>query len=920
MLLPEGVNGFTTQLWNRVVVPYNGSLPEFRHVLHHELVHAFQYGIIFEQFGSSLISVAGTQMPFWFAEGLAEYLSSDWDNDADMFLMDAALNGRVPLPSPELHGYAAYKVGQSFIKFLAETRGPKTFTCFLLRFRQTKNVERSILDIYGKKADELGHEWLEMIKRLYWPEVEKRNYPGNEGISITNKNYDEGTFFIQPRLSPAGDLTACYSNFHDSPRIMIIDKTGKIKYEIGRMGFHFDVESLHPFRCGLAWSPDGNKLAFVASRNGVDNVRTIDTKRKKLLKPLLLPDVEEINSIDWSPDGNSIACAVVDSGQSDILIYDLQNNCYCKLTSDREYDSDPRYTSDGKCILFIRQDTISTNICSSGTILRPYTQLWKIDISGNGKKQLTKSPCNKKNLCLSHSGDSIIYVSDVNGINNLVIASLGAPDSAIHITDINGMAQGPDVSRGGNTIVYSHYQKGTWSVKKINRQKMSYPFLKPVTSTCWTISKSSGTQLYPVFHDSISDSMFNVVMSNKSAIDKKRKHKHYSTKADSVVSSSEKTVPYNVRFYPDYTGFSLGASSRYGIYGQASVSFSDLLGDHRFALMGDVKGNVQEYAHLYGIYLNQKHRLNFGCALYYSNEFTPRRLSPKDIYSDSYGGVRLSIKYPLLKICRFEFETNFEIRNRIPAGYNESDGYFRQDTDERIEMNSFSPALAFVYDDVMWAQTGPHSGTRAIIRTNCALPSKISKNSYYSADCDLRHYWHLGHGITWANRLVLGASHPMNNESNTRKFLLGGNENWLVTDYSHSYNSTGYRENIHSVPYSEVITPFRGWSYFELFGNHVAILNTELRFPIIDNISTPFPLPFYLKQINSAIFCDIGNAWNTSDTYKNLPLPDKIYGGVGFGLRANIGYFILKFDHAWKTDWKTFIGPTMDYVSIGSEF
>jgi hypothetical protein len=119
MLLPEGVNGFTTQLWNRVVVPYNGSLPEFRHVLHHELVHAFQYGIIFEQFGSSLISVAGTQMPFWFAEGLAEYLSSDWDNDADMFLMDAALNGRVPLPSPELHGYAAYKVGQSFIKFLA---------------------------------------------------------------------------------------------------------------------------------------------------------------------------------------------------------------------------------------------------------------------------------------------------------------------------------------------------------------------------------------------------------------------------------------------------------------------------------------------------------------------------------------------------------------------------------------------------------------------------------------------------------------------------------------------------------------------------------------------------------------------------------------------------------------------------------
>ena len=39
-LIPEGVGGFTEAFKNRVVIPFNGSYEEFRHVLHHELTHA----------------------------------------------------------------------------------------------------------------------------------------------------------------------------------------------------------------------------------------------------------------------------------------------------------------------------------------------------------------------------------------------------------------------------------------------------------------------------------------------------------------------------------------------------------------------------------------------------------------------------------------------------------------------------------------------------------------------------------------------------------------------------------------------------------------------------------------------------------------------------------------------------------------
>ena len=37
----EGVGGVTELFKNRMVIPYNGSLKELKHVIYHELVHVF---------------------------------------------------------------------------------------------------------------------------------------------------------------------------------------------------------------------------------------------------------------------------------------------------------------------------------------------------------------------------------------------------------------------------------------------------------------------------------------------------------------------------------------------------------------------------------------------------------------------------------------------------------------------------------------------------------------------------------------------------------------------------------------------------------------------------------------------------------------------------------------------------------------
>ena len=41
MFMPEGVGGVTELYKNRVVIPFDGNNQQFKHVIHHELVHAF---------------------------------------------------------------------------------------------------------------------------------------------------------------------------------------------------------------------------------------------------------------------------------------------------------------------------------------------------------------------------------------------------------------------------------------------------------------------------------------------------------------------------------------------------------------------------------------------------------------------------------------------------------------------------------------------------------------------------------------------------------------------------------------------------------------------------------------------------------------------------------------------------------------
>src|SRR5690242_67014 len=93
--IPEGTGGVTEATRRRMILPFAGGLAETNHVLGHEMVHAFQYDMASRPNGQTAIGVLN--LPLWFIEGMAEYLSiGPVDSNTAMWIRDASSRDKMP--------------------------------------------------------------------------------------------------------------------------------------------------------------------------------------------------------------------------------------------------------------------------------------------------------------------------------------------------------------------------------------------------------------------------------------------------------------------------------------------------------------------------------------------------------------------------------------------------------------------------------------------------------------------------------------------------------------------------------------------------------------------------------------------------------------------------------------------------------
>ena len=916
-LIEEGVGGFTETFKNRIVVPFTGSYEDFRHVLHHELTHAVTFDMLYGNvFGSLLSRQYLFQLPLWFAEGYAEYSSrGGWDIQADMILRDATINGYL-VPLDLAGGYLVYKEGQSAIGYIVEKYGEEKLSEILNKGKTSLSMDKALKSAIGLDTKGLYEEWTKFLRTQYWPEIASRSEPKDFAKQLTDHTKDGSYINERPAFSPQGDRLAIFSDRSDYTEVYIISAIdGKVIQKLVKGERSGDLESLHSYVSGLSWSPDGQSLAFVSKSKGKDVLCLINVKNKKIYRKLYF-NLDAMRSPAWSPDGEKIAFVGMKNGKTDIYSCDLKTGKATCLTDDYYDDEEPSFSPDGKFIAFSSDRPISSSEDSVDYEYGHYN-LYLYDLSLQKITPLTENQGNNTSPDWSPDGKRLCFVSDRNGVYNLYVMDLDT-SLVFPVTNVLSGCFAPSWSKDGEKIAFSAFQKGGWDIFLLKEIKLvvqegdsleKTTFLLALEADTISTHPDTGQKEEETAEEEKPDLTSYVFKAGQSELDSLTQilEEKSTEKKDTIItklpSGEYAQKKYKLKFSPDLISGALSYDTYFGLRGQSFIAISDMFGNHTFILATDLVNTIDQ-SNFQLFYLYMAKRINYGTGILHTKYYYID--SYDRLFSDRVYGALGYISLPFSKFSRADVDvTHISVDRK----------YYDPPYQDR-SVKVFLASLSLINDTVIWGHTGPVNGSRSLFSYEYAPYITPRYLSYGAAIMDYRKYWHFKKRYNFAFRLSGGFSHG----EDKKKFYLGGISNWIDPSLG-SDNIYGINE----LYFGNVITPLRGYKYFDVEGTKFFLTNIELRYPFVEHFVMRFPLPLSIHYINGALFYDMGAAWDENNYFKGgttkggSRLKD-IKAGFGFGARANLGFLVLRYDAAWSTDFDSVSPKPRHYVSLGAEF
>jgi Tol biopolymer transport system component len=100
----------------------------------------------------------------------------------------------------------------------------------------------------------------------------------------------------------------------------------------------------------LAWSPNGQRIAFVSKQSGLSEIWLMDLEGG--LSAPITRDGSDKEHLDWSPDGKHIAFSSRRSGNWDIWMMRPDGTGLEQITTSRSTDTLPAWSPDGHSLAF----------------------------------------------------------------------------------------------------------------------------------------------------------------------------------------------------------------------------------------------------------------------------------------------------------------------------------------------------------------------------------------------------------------------------------------------------------------------------------------------------------------------------------------------------------------------------------------
>ncbi len=846
--ISQGVGGVTEGMKNRIVMPMSGTYSGTDHVLGHELVHVFQFDIAMRDEGRFRIQ----NLPLWFIEGKAEYLTLGRDHPLTaMWLRDAIVRDDFPTIQKltrQPHRYFPYRFGHAFWAYVGAEWGDDKI------HRLYKNAGRGGMDsafqsVLGITTEEFSEKWKQAVLDEYSPFVEARTNPREVGELILALELDAGNMNIGPSVSPDGNLVAFLSEreLFTIEMFLADARTGEVQRRLfsAESDSHFDA--LRFINSAGAWSPDGRLLAFVVFVQGGNKIAIMDVERRRIVRELPIGNIGTVSSMSWSPDGEYLALAGMRGGVGNLYKMNVSTKEITQLTDDRFTVLHPAWSPDGKTIAYVTEHQEDTDFgkltygnvgiglynVETGTIERP-------DYLGNAMHT---------NPQFSPDGERLYFIASPDGVANIYRYSF-VSDEVEQITNIATGTSGITflspaltVARDTERVLFSVFDEGNYNVYAIEPEEV-----EPVL-----VQESDGNPAYIGY------------LPPSEAVGQGFVENYLADVEGGLVATTEfPSQNYSPRLELDFigstgVGVSVGGPFGTGVFGNASFFFSDMLGDHNLFTVIQAQGSFRDIGGTV-TYTNLSSRFNWGASVSripFLSGFTyfeqtdqgpvmNRRLDRMFI-----NRAQLLGNYPFNTSRRLELRGGFshiafrfEEERFLPGQFGQRSGSETRIVDSPDPFNLFETSIAYVGDSSFFGFTSPVRGERFRFEAS----GNLGSIQFYQLLADYRRYFQVSRNLTLAFRGMHIGRYGADAEDQILRPIFLGQPQFI----------RGY--NIFSLQAGE----FNQLGHL-LMGSRIGVANIEARIPLLgfDRFGL-INFPFLPTELS--FFVDGGLAWDSDRT------------------------------------------------------
>lgn len=610
-------------------------------------------------------------------------------------------------------------------------------------------------------------------------------------------------------------------------------------------------------------SDTSGDMYYMAGANGYITIRRRDIDggpSHDVARAGTSADLESFHPFDSRIDPSRNGYLLFSSKTHDrdaLVVWDTKKN---HLAGRYQFDDlvsilSPTWADDGQSVIF------------SGLAVSGISDLYRVRLPEGTLEKLTDDIYQDLDPSLSPSGDQVVFASD---------RTAGGPDGAVNLFlldldshTIRQLTSGPWVDETprwaqDGRIYFASSREGVLNIFSLD----SLGIGRRETSA-WTgafdpaFVPDRNALLVGGFHD-LSWGIFyypadSAAQADTFAIETGAPHSSWSWPVpDTLSSTMARQEPYHRKLTLDFAAGEAALIPGVGGLQGAQLFLSDLLNDQVVlvglaAYQGRRLGNLLDNINASVVYLNQAHRVNWGVGAYRTNLASysgPFIISYRE---KTVGGIGV-LRYPFDRFRRIQAEAVFEHSDRTDFDFPDGAPVPGADGLRRVGWIG-SSYLSYIQDNSLWIPSGPIDGTRFRITGGLGSDFSNARFDSYLLTVDLRKYFRLGSRSAYAVRLdgwYSGGDRP-------RRVNIGG-----------SLGLRGY-------PY-----------YGSIVGSRAAIINQEVRFPLLNYFTFGTPLgPLTFPEIQAAAFVDLGKAWFQD------PGDRALLGSYGISFRLALAQFLV---------------------------